>query len=204
MAFFARFVRQMGRACQQEAETRRSQTQLATHRPLSPQTEMMQEQRLFDYKKECLFKALDRNLEWAKRTNEIALQAKRWCVAFWLIYVGLLVKDVGSQVGWVHVAFGILGIIFFLILDLMQHFYSELIQKSWYEINRQIVDLPSMGSQKLEAFEVLPTKPRHTYTRRRKFIIFLSMLQHETIWLFYGGLLLLMLVVFCALRYMGA
>jgi hypothetical protein len=33
----------------------------------------------------------------SKWTNEIAMQAKKWCIAFWLIYVGFFVKDWKSQ-----------------------------------------------------------------------------------------------------------
>jgi len=162
---------------------------------------MLDDRDLFTFKKECLFQALQRNLEWAKRTNEIAMQAKKWCIAYWLIYVGFFAKDTTLSVSWLQIAIGLLGICFFLAWELVTHYYSELITEHRFQINRSLSLLPNMTREDLLAFDPLPTAPQYTWTRKQRMRVIISMLSHETLIYFYFGLALFMLVVFFAIRH---
>jgi hypothetical protein len=163
---------------------------------------MLNDKELFDYKKECLFQSLQRNLEWAKRTNEISNHAKNWCVAYWLIYVGSLVKDSSPNVTLLQICVGVLGILFFLVLDAITHYYSYLWQQQRNGLNKVLVKLPDMNREELNAIEPLPSDTK-VILPKRKFRLALSMLGHETLLFFYFGLSLMMLIVLIALRYFG-
>lgn len=163
---------------------------------------MIEEKELFNFKKECLFQALQRNLEWAKRTNEIAMQAKKWCIAFWLIYVGFFVKETNLNITWLQVSIGILGIFFFLAWELTTHYYSALITEHRFTVNQHLTMLPKMTKEELLEFEPLPLSARYTLTRKKRTLRILSMLSHETLLYFYGGLAFFMLIVFYVIRYL--
>ena len=161
---------------------------------------MLEDKELLDYKKECLFQSLHRNLEWAKRTNEISTHAKSWCVAYWLIYVGSLVKEPSSSVTWLQICVGVLGVLFFLILDLTTHYYSYLWHRQNISLNKVLTRLPDMSREELQAVEPLPSETKIVLPRK-KYLFILSMLTHETLLFFYFGLALIMVIVLVALRY---
>jgi hypothetical protein len=104
---------------------------------------LLDDKELLNYRKECLFQALQRNLEWAKRTNEISTQAKNWCVAYWLIYVGSLVKESPTNITWLQICVGVLGVMFFLGLDVTTHYYSHLWHQQYNGLNKVLANLPS-------------------------------------------------------------
>ena len=156
---------------------------------------------LFNFKKECVFHALQRNLEWAKRTNEIALQAKKWCIAYWLIYVGFFVKETGVSVSWLQILVGLLGIFFFLAWELITHYYSELITQHRFNLHKLLGQLPNMTWEELLAFEPVPNAPQYTWTLKKKIRIIVSMLSHETLIYFYFGLAFFMIMVFAVMRH---
>jgi hypothetical protein len=162
---------------------------------------MLEDKELLHYKKECLFQSLERNLEWAKRTNEISIQAKNWCVAYWLIYVGSLVKEPNSNVTWLQICVGVLGVLFFLVLDTATHYYTYLWDQQKNGLHKVLTKLPDMSREELNAIEPLPSEAKVVLPRRKYFFI-LSMLTHETLLFFYLGLILIMLIVLTALRYL--
>jgi hypothetical protein len=161
---------------------------------------MIEDKDLFNFKKECLFQALQRNLEWAKRTNEIAMQAKKWCIAYWLIYVGFFVKETTLNITWLQISIGLLGIFFFLAWELITHYYSELITQHTFKLNHALAQLPTMTRDALLEFNPMPTNLQYTWTRRKKTFVILSMLGHETLIYFYFGLALFMLIIFVAIK----
>lgn len=161
---------------------------------------MLDDKDLFSFKKECLFQALQRNLEWAKRSNEISMQAKKWCIAYWLIYVGFFVKETNLKITWLQICIGLLGIFFFLAWELVIHHYSELIAKHRFTLNQYLVDLPTMTKEQLLTFAPMPVAAINTVTRKDRLIEILRMLSHETVLFFYVGLAFFMLVVFVVLR----
>jgi hypothetical protein len=160
---------------------------------------MIDEKDLFNYKKECLLHALQRNLQAGERSSE--LQAKKWCIAYWLIYVGFFVKERNLIVTWLEVGVGLLGIAFFLAWELVAHYYFELVTRHRFTLNRYSAALPKMTFQELLEFEPLSTSPQSTLTRKDKLILALSTLSHETLLFFYGGLAIFMLVVLLLVRY---
>jgi len=162
---------------------------------------MIEDKDLFNFRKECIFQALQRNLEWAKRTNEIALQSKKWCIAYWLIYVGFFVKETNPSITWLQVSIGVLGIFFFLAWEMITHYYSELITEQRFKLTQSLVMLPKMTKEELLEFEPLPTSAKYTLTRKMRILVILSMLGHETLLYFYFGLTFFMLIVFIVIRY---
>lgn len=162
---------------------------------------MISHKDLFDFNKECLFKALERNLEWAKWTNEIAMQAKKWCIAFWLIYVGFFVKDTTLRITWLQISIGLLGIFFFLVWEVVSHYYGELITQHRFKLNEALALLPKLTTEQLLQPAQLPTSPQYTWSRKKKVRVILLMLGHETLLYFYLGLAALMILVLIAIRY---
>ena len=156
---------------------------------------------LFNFRKDCIFHALQRNLEWAKWTNEMAMQAKKWCIAYWLIYVGFFAKESGLRITWIQILVGLLGIFFFLAWEVVTHYYSEQITLHRFELHKLLSMLPQMSNDDLLILNPLPVQPSNTWTRAKKMSIILSMLRHETLLYFYFGLASFMLVVLLVLRY---
>jgi len=160
-----------------------------------------EESRLYEHRKESLVHALNRNLEWAKRTNEIALQVRRWCIAFCLIFFGFLIKDHPITIRWFHFVIGITGITFFMLLDLLQDYYAELISQHRFTLNKTMHQLPMMSVDELKTVTVLPLGLTAPLTGLKKVRILLSMILHETLLFFYGGLFTLTIGLLFALEY---
>ena len=156
---------------------------------------------LYENRKESLIHALNRNLEWAKRTNEIALQVRRWCIAFCLIFFGFLVKDQAITIRWFHFVIGISGITFFMFLDLLQDYYAELISQHRFTLNKTMHHLPMMGVDELKTVTALPLRLNVQRTGCKKVRILLSMMLHETLMFFYVGLFTLTIGLLLALDY---
>ena len=162
---------------------------------------MLEDKDLFNYRKECLFQALQRNLEWAKWANEIAMEAKKWCIAYWLIYVGFFIKEATVKVTWLQIIIGLLGIFFFLSWEVISHYYSELIIQHRFKLNQALALLPRMTRDELLEFDPMAFNPQHPRTITKKIFVILSMLGHETLLYFYFGLAFFMLLVFIVIKY---
>jgi hypothetical protein len=162
---------------------------------------MLEDKDLFNYRKECLFQALQRNLEWAKWANEIAMEAKKWCIAYWLIYVGFFVRDATVNVTWLQIIIGLVGIFFFLTWEMISHYYSELINRHRVKLNQALAELPRKTRDELLDFDPVPINTQYTRTRTKKIFVILSMVGHETLLYFYFGLALFMLIVFIVIKY---
>lgn len=145
--------------------------------------------------------ALNRNLEWAKRTNEIALQICRWCIAFCLIFFGFLVKDQAITIRWFHFVIGITGITFFMSLDLLQDYYADLISQHRFMLNKTMHLLPMMDVDELKTVTALPLELNVQWTGWKKVRKLFSMMLHETLMFFYGGLFTLTIGLLLALNY---
>lgn len=144
----------------------------------------------FDLKKEILIKALDRNFEWAKRTNEISMQVKKWAIAFSTVFVGVWFSDryalLQVQIG--HYALAVVGIGFFAALDALQHYYSFLLDEGRFRIIQSLEKLPHESEEEL--CDLLPRTTGVRWSAWRKLAHFAGMFTHETVWAFYGGLVL--------------
>src|SRR5436305_4634657 len=110
---------------------------------------MIKDEDLFGFKKECLFHALQGNREWGSKIYETSKQSKQWCIAFWLIYVGFFVKEANSQITWLQIVIGVLGIFFFLALDLTAHYFIEIVAHEGLKIDKSLNLLPKMTKEEL-------------------------------------------------------
>lgn len=154
---------------------------------------------LFDLKKEVLFRALDRNLEWAKRTNETSMQVKKWAIAFSTVFVGLWLSDrrAAQQIQPAHYAVGLTGIIFFAFVDALQHYYSFLLHQGRW-LMESLEKLHRESDEELR--ELWPKTANVVWSTARKFKNYAKMFTHETLWAFYGGLSIAMVAVLRTLR----
>lgn len=162
---------------------------------------MIEYKDLFNFKKDCLFQALQRNLELAMRTNEIEMQAKKWCIAYCLIYVGFFVKEPTLNITWLQILIGVFGIFFFLAWELVTHYFTDALTQDRFKLNQSLALLPSLSREELLTFDPLPTQNQYALTRARKLFVILSMLGHETLLYFYFGLALFMLIALAAIRH---
>jgi len=79
-----------------------------------------EKEKLIEFKKDCLLQEYQTALEWDTQANQHSLQFRKWCVTFWLIYIGLLIKkDWYTTITITHMVVGILGIFFFWVLNLI-------------------------------------------------------------------------------------
>lgn len=147
-------------------------------------------EKLYEHRKECYFFAFKRNFEWSKKTNEIALQIRKWCIAFWLIFFGFLIKEDEATIHWFHFIIGVSGVVFFMSLDVLQQYYEEILSDHRYILNKEMLTLPELDVEVLKNLKPLPIEPVVKWSRLKKIKVYISKVKNETILYFYSGLLL--------------
>ena len=156
------------------------------------------EERLYTNRKDFTLHALNRNFEWAKKTNEIALQVRKWCIAFCLLFFGFLVKEKDIDIRWFHFIIGISGIVFFMSLDILQQYYNEILNYHRLELSQLMNELPEMNVDELRRSSIIEKKI--FWNRRKKLKVYLGKVFNETILYFYGGLALLTMSLLLSLH----
>jgi hypothetical protein len=114
-----------------------------------------------------------------------------------LIYVGILVKDSNVNVSWLQVFVGVLGVMFFFILDSLTHYYSHLWQRQRNELKKILIELPDLEIKELQAVDPFEGK----LLLEGKYRTFALMLKNETLIFFYFGLAIMMVFVLTAIKY---
>ncbi|MBA3011050.1 MAG: hypothetical protein KJ658_08015 [Proteobacteria bacterium] len=156
-------------------------------------------ERLYSNRKEFIFYALNRNFEWSKKTNEIALQVRKWGIAFCLIFFGFLVKENDITVKWYHFIIGISGICFFMSLDVLQQYYNAILNQHRLKLNQLMHNLPWMTVDELK--KASPVEIIITWNRWEKLKVFSLKLLNESILYFYGGLIILTISLLSSLKF---
>lgn len=148
--------------------------------------------KLFESRQLAIQLALQRNLAWAQKTNEIAMQIRKWTVAYVLLFFGFILKDNANDVTWLHFVLGTCGLAFFMSLDVIQSYFGRILNTHWYKLNDLMNRLPLMPEEELAELAVLPTSPRTIWNRRKKLRVIVEQLLCETSFFFYGGLFLIL------------
>lgn len=142
-------------------------------------------------KKDMIFQGLARNLELTKQTSDISIQAKKWCIAFHLLILGYVVKETPESIKWYHFALVVAGTSYFMFLELLQHYYAELLADTRFKLNAMLYKLPSMTETELADLKPLPESLITQWKWRERFRRLFKVMRHETITIFYGGLLVI-------------
>jgi len=142
-----------------------------------------------DLKKDMIFQGLDRNLELTKQTTDISVQAKKWCIAFHLLLLGYVVKQQPLCIKWFHYTIVVAGTLYFMFLDVIQHYYAELLGDTRFKLNAMLYTLASATDQEIDELKPLPTTLITQWNTRQKFCKFFKVMKHKTIIIFYFGIL---------------